>query len=257
MSVPADYFDAAMAKLRDKFLNVPLDAVLHPASLAARQAATEKRSAAKAPTVAEDELTAQQWFERGFNATDPDEKIRFYTEAIRLKPDYRRRLLQPGPCALQQRRPRRRARRTTAKPSASSPTMPMPLATGAMRATIKAIWTAHSQDYNQAIRLKPDFADAFYNRGIARYMKGDLDGALAGLRRGHPPQARLRRSVLQPGPRALQQRRLGRRTRRITTRPSALSPTTPCLWQPGPRALRQRRLGRRARRLRPRHPPQA
>ncbi len=32
MTVPPDYFEAAMAKLREKFLNVPLDAVLHPAS---------------------------------------------------------------------------------------------------------------------------------------------------------------------------------------------------------------------------------
>ena len=34
------------------------------------------------------ELTVQQWFERGFAAVDFDEKLRFYSEAIRLKPDY-------------------------------------------------------------------------------------------------------------------------------------------------------------------------
>ena len=34
-------------------------------------------------------------------------------------------------------------------------------------------------DFNQAIRLKPDYADAFYNRGLARHNKGDLDGAIA------------------------------------------------------------------------------
>jgi tetratricopeptide (TPR) repeat protein len=89
MSVPGEYFDAAMAKLREKFLNVPLDAVLHPASLAARQAATQQKgAAARAPRVAEEELTAQQWFERGSNAIDPDEKVRLYSNATRLKPDY-------------------------------------------------------------------------------------------------------------------------------------------------------------------------
>ena len=36
----------------------------------------------------EQELTAQTYFERGFSAGDPDEKIRFYNEAIRLKPDF-------------------------------------------------------------------------------------------------------------------------------------------------------------------------
>jgi tetratricopeptide (TPR) repeat protein len=34
------------------------------------------------------------------------------------------------------------------------------------------------QDYTEAIRLKPDYADAFYNRGVARRAKGDVDGAL-------------------------------------------------------------------------------
>src|ERR1700676_677651 len=39
MGVPVEYFDAAMAKLCDKFLNVPLEAVLHPASNIAQIAA--------------------------------------------------------------------------------------------------------------------------------------------------------------------------------------------------------------------------
>src|SRR5580704_1934195 len=61
------------------------------------------------PRVTEKELTAQEWFERGLNAAAPDEEVRFYSKAIRLRPDY---------------------------------------------------------------------ADAFYNRGISRKAKGDLEGAL-------------------------------------------------------------------------------
>jgi tetratricopeptide (TPR) repeat protein len=34
------------------------------------------------------------------------------------------------------------------------------------------------QDYNEAIRLKPDYVLAFNNRGIARRAKGDIEGAL-------------------------------------------------------------------------------
>lgn len=66
--------------------------------------------APEAPAVSEKELTAQQWFERGFAATDHDEEIQFFTEAIRLNPDYHL---------------------------------------------------------------------AYYNRGVARYAKGDMDGAPA------------------------------------------------------------------------------
>src|ERR1017187_3230064 len=89
LSIPPEDFMEAMNRLRDRYLNVPLTAVLHPVSLSAQRAATEQKAAAKAaPAVREEELTAQQWFERGFAAADVDEKLRFYSEAIRLKPDY-------------------------------------------------------------------------------------------------------------------------------------------------------------------------
>ena len=34
------------------------------------------------------------------------------------------------------------------------------------------------QDYSEAIRLKPDYADAFNNRSLVRRAKGDLRGAV-------------------------------------------------------------------------------
>jgi TIR domain len=57
LRVHVDYFDDAMRRLREKYLNVPLDAVLHPASLPARQAAADQRAAAvNAPAITEKEL---------------------------------------------------------------------------------------------------------------------------------------------------------------------------------------------------------
>ncbi len=56
LPVPPDYFEAAMERLRS-FLNVPLAAVLHPASLPAQRAATEQKAAADtAPAVQQEEL---------------------------------------------------------------------------------------------------------------------------------------------------------------------------------------------------------
>lgn len=133
ISIPPEYFDAAMVKLRDKFLNVPLDAVLHPASSSAQQAAThQKGAAAKAPRVEEGELTAQQWFERGASATDFDEKIRFYSEAIRLKPDFADAFYNRG-----------LARYNNGDLSGAT------------------------EDYDQAIHLEPDYASAYYNQDLA------------------------------------------------------------------------------------------
>src|SRR5262249_5951403 len=88
LRVPADYFEEAMGRLQEKYLNISLGAVIHPASNPARQAAQLQQVAAKrTQPVEKKELTAQEYFERGFNATDPDEETHFYTEAIRLKPD--------------------------------------------------------------------------------------------------------------------------------------------------------------------------
>jgi tetratricopeptide (TPR) repeat protein len=144
LGVPAEYFMEAMNRLREKFLNVPLEGVLHPASPSAERATKSQQVAAdKAPSVQEKELTAQQWFERGFDTKDLDEKIRFYSQAILLKPDYLEAFNNRG-LALHNK--------------------------GDLEGALK--------DYNEAIRLKPDHADVFYNRGIARRKKGDLEGSL-------------------------------------------------------------------------------
>jgi tetratricopeptide (TPR) repeat protein len=144
LKVPVDYFAEAMDRLRTRFLNVALDAVPHPASLLAAQAAkTQQAAAGTAPIVQEEELSAQTYFERGFSAVDPDEKIRFYTEAIRLKPDYAD--------AYHNRGTAREAK-------------------GDVEGALK--------DYDEAIRLKPQFAWAYIGRGNARKAKGDAEGAL-------------------------------------------------------------------------------
>jgi tetratricopeptide (TPR) repeat protein len=144
LSMPAAYFFEAMGRLRDKYLSAPLDAVLHPASSPAQEVAAEQKTEAEtAPAVQEEELTAQQWFERGYNAVDLEEKWHFYSQAIRLKPDYAE--------AYNNR--------------------------GNVRDD-KGDREGAIQDYNEAIRLKPDYADAFYNRGFVRRKKGDVEGAI-------------------------------------------------------------------------------
>jgi predicted TPR repeat methyltransferase len=144
LSVPPEYFDAAMAKLRDRFLNVVLDAVPHPLSQKAESAARDHQTAAAtAPLVQEEELTAQEWFERGYSAISFEEKLRCYGEAIRLKPDYEDAY---------------RARGTARSDE------------GDIDGALK--------DYDEAIRLEPKNAHSFTMRAFARAKKGDLDGAL-------------------------------------------------------------------------------
>ena len=144
LSIPPEYFLEAMERLRGRYLNVPLASVLHPASPFVQQAAAEQKQAAgAAPAVREGELTAQQWFERGFAAVDIDERLRFYSEAMRLKPDYADAFNNRG-----------------------------------LARTAKGDIEGALQDYNEAIRLKPDEAAVFYNRANVRDAKDDIEGAL-------------------------------------------------------------------------------
>ena len=92
--------------------------------------------------MAEKELTAQEWFERAFYATDLDEKVELYSQAIVGNPDYA--------SALYNR---------------------------ALARYNKGNLDAALKDYSEAIRLKPDDTDALYGRSLVRYDKGDLDGA--------------------------------------------------------------------------------
>jgi tetratricopeptide (TPR) repeat protein len=144
LSVPVEFFDAAMTRLREDYLAVALDAVKHPATVVAREAARVEQAAVNAaPVVTKQELTAQEWFERAFNATDLDEQVRHYSEAIQLDPGLAEAFYNRG------------------------------IARDEKGDLDRAV-----EDYSQAIRLRPDFADAFYNRGEAREAKGDWGGAL-------------------------------------------------------------------------------
>ncbi|MBV8771279.1 MAG: tetratricopeptide repeat protein [Deltaproteobacteria bacterium] len=176
--VPEDFFEN-IERLRGKYLNVPLAVVPHPPSLAAQTAATEQKAAAiEAPPVQQVELTAEQWFERGFVAADPDERLRLYTEALRLKPDYAE--------AFYNRGNARRAKSDLDGALADynealrlKPDFAMAINNRGIVREAKGDLDRALADYNEALRLKPDYAEAINNRGIVRKAKGDLDGALA------------------------------------------------------------------------------
>jgi tetratricopeptide (TPR) repeat protein len=176
----SEYFDEAMDRLQKKYLNVLLDAVLHPASLVTRQAAIVQQTVAStAPTVAKKELTAQEYFERTFDTKDVDEKLRFYTEA-RLKPDDVQAFLNPG-IARANKGDLEGALHDYTAAIRVKPDYADAFNIRAIVRRAKGDLDGALQDYREAIRLKPDLAIAFYNRGIAQADKGDLEGALQDL----------------------------------------------------------------------------
>jgi len=177
--VPMRFFQYAMKDLDEKRLSVPLDSVLHPMQRAATAGAqAENVAASAAAPVKQEELTAQQWFERGFNATDPDEQIRCYSEAIRLKPDYGDAFCNRGIA----RQAKDDLNGAIADYDEAIRLQPEDAINRNNRGSVrkaKGDLDGAIADYSEAIRLKPDYGDAFFNRGVARKAKDDFDGAIA------------------------------------------------------------------------------
>jgi tetratricopeptide (TPR) repeat protein len=144
LNVPSDYFNEAMDKLINRFLNISLNAVLHPLSSNAKKSADSQKAAIeKTSRVTERDLSAEEWFERGYKSSDLIEKINCYTESIRLKPDF---------AAAYNNR-------ATAH-----------YENGDLAAAIK--------DYDEAIRLKLDYAQAYNNRGSVHAQTNNFDDAI-------------------------------------------------------------------------------
>jgi tetratricopeptide (TPR) repeat protein len=177
LKVPADYFFEAMDRLRSKYLDVLPSAVLHPVSSAVASAsAEEKEAASAAPPVQSTELTAQEWFERGFSGTDLEEKIRCYSEAIRLEPDFAEAFNNRGN-ARTKKGDLDGAILDFGEAIRLRPGYAFALGTRGVARHRKGDIVGAIRDYSEAIQLGPGYAGTFHNRGLARRAKGDEAGA--------------------------------------------------------------------------------
>ena len=144
--LPHKWFDAAVDQLVGEFLvPIQIDVATVPV---ADHAVVERtiQTIETLPTVTDAQLTAQEYFERGFArvADDISGKIADYTEAIRLDSAYVFAYTNRGNCRRKQ---------------------------GDLEGAIA--------DYAEAIRLDPAYFLVHQNRGLCRYDLGDLDGAIA------------------------------------------------------------------------------
>ena len=148
MTVPAEYFDAAMVKLRKDFLTIPLNAVLHPISNMVEKAVKVQQSAAgNATKVQQNELNSQEWLEQGYKHLQEknlDEAIQANTIAISLKPDFA-----------------------------------LAYVNRAAARVDKGDIDGGIYDTNEAIRLDPYIFNPYYIRGVACKKKGEIDKAIA------------------------------------------------------------------------------
>jgi len=89
LRVYSEYFFEAMDKLRERYMNVEVSGIVSLNAEAKGITEVQKTAAREAPQVEKEELTAQEWFERGYvfqQDKNLDEAERAYRNAIELDP---------------------------------------------------------------------------------------------------------------------------------------------------------------------------
>jgi regulator of sirC expression with transglutaminase-like and TPR domain len=182
LNVPTDFFEEAMVRLRTRYLNIDVDAVIHPTPAADKVVIEERKAEVEAaPPVTEKELTAEQYVSQAheFNkAGHFDEAIAGANEAIRLNPTYVTAFLNRG-FAYNGKRDYDRAITDYNEVIRLDPEDSYAYANRGAAYNNKGDYDRAIADYSEAIRLNPEHAVAYSNRGFAYRNKGYYDLAIA------------------------------------------------------------------------------
>ncbi len=185
LPVPSEYFDAAMDRLSQRFLNVPLEMVVHPPSVEAEQSARQQQIAAnEAPTVKEESLTAQEWLEKGFALNDnSEEELNCYNEAILLDPEYALAYNNRGAVRKAHGDLEGALQDYDRSIKLENPQLHLPYYNRGSILSDQGDLESARRAYDTAIRIRPDYSPVYINRGNLRKAQGDLEGALLDFNR--------------------------------------------------------------------------
>ncbi len=145
LDVPPTYFEAAMERLRTRFLSKPLDVIAHPVSTPEITPMVTRKVELDSE-ITRPRLSAEDLFARGnlaYLEGDYECALADYEWAIQLNPGYAAAYNNRGVAHYY---------------------------SGQLAQALA--------DYNEAARLDPRYATSYMNRGIVRTALGDLDGAL-------------------------------------------------------------------------------
>jgi tetratricopeptide (TPR) repeat protein len=165
LTLPAEYFDAGMERLCDKFLTVQLSEVLIPVSPRVQKVvkAQQKIAAAEEP-VSKNTLTAWDWFERAYQANEPEEQIRLYSKAIALNENFADAYNNLGFSYAKLKQ----YKRAIAEYDKAIRLNPKDAVAYNNRGANYADLNQHERaitDFDEAIQIDPQYATAYYNRG--------------------------------------------------------------------------------------------
>ena len=181
LTVPHEYFEEAMNRLRSRFLNKPVQVdIQSPPKEQADTIRRKLRLAIQQTVPTQEEIEAERLAAKGqkcMSEGKPSEAVSFYSRALQLNPDFSEAYELRGDVQLKLRNYQAAiddfSRTVKLKPYKWRNYVNRGLAYDGLGNFRKAI-----KDYDTALRLKPDAAVAYNNRGWVRYEQGDLDEAL-------------------------------------------------------------------------------
>lgn len=179
--LPDDYFDEAMTRLRTRFLNKPLEVIVHPTPPEHEAVVAQlKADLESTPAPSSEELKAEDYFNRGFDKQENGDlqgAIDAYNQAIALNPNYPEAFNNRGNARDDLGDPHSAIEDYSEAIRLNPEYYTAYYNRGIVRKSIGLLEEAIA-DYGEAVRLKPDYAEAYNNRGNARDDNGDPDGAI-------------------------------------------------------------------------------
>ena len=177
-----EYFDAAMEKLRSRFLKQPALGPIIPAPVHEQPDVERKLDMIAAqPAPTEDELSAEDHFNQGYTLAeqrDIDGAIFEYTRAIELHPAFAEAFNNRGLLYVQNEAFDKALADFTRSIELENRELHLPYVNRADIYITLGDYEAALADSNAAIEFKPDYAYAFHARGRTHFYSGELEQAL-------------------------------------------------------------------------------
>jgi tetratricopeptide (TPR) repeat protein len=187
ISLPHDYFDAAMDKLRTRFLKpIALQPELTSPPEADHEIVKRKLNQAIAePVVTRDQLSAQAYFEQAMSraARDYEGQITDYTQALRHNPDFAEAYSNRGTAYYCKGDYLNAIVDFTRSIELNNWQLHVPHNNRGLAYLFSDRLKEALDDFNRSIALNDQYADAYNNRGWTRYLMGDYLNALADCER--------------------------------------------------------------------------
>jgi tetratricopeptide (TPR) repeat protein len=182
LTMPHEYFDAAMDKLRNRFLKLPAQGQIIPTPRHEETVVQRKiEEAARQPVPTADELSAEEYGSRGadrYEQGDTDGAIADYNEAIRLNPQFAMAYNNRGYAYQAEGDYTQAIADYTRSIDLGNPELHIPYNNRGNAYDLIGDFDQAIADYNEAVRLNPGYADPYYNRALARHNRGVFDGVL-------------------------------------------------------------------------------